>query len=143
MKQWEAIGMSRATWYRRGKPTEKTHQYIRHWSHTRQDTGETECVLEFSFNVPLREAAKAVGVSVRTLQRDRAAIRRQVAQEIRKRRASGQEMSADEIEGVWKALEDAKLRARVDEARDKKILEIVRKAEKRETSQKPDRASGK
>ena len=22
-KPWEAIGMSRATWYRRGKPTEK------------------------------------------------------------------------------------------------------------------------
>jgi len=44
-KPWEAIGMSRSTWYRHGKPASKPHR------------------------VTLEQAAKAINVSVRSLQR--------------------------------------------------------------------------
>jgi len=48
-RQWEAIGMSRATWYRHGKPLEKPEAKITQ-----------------------RELAQALNVSIRTVQRDEA-----------------------------------------------------------------------
>jgi uncharacterized protein YoaH (UPF0181 family) len=51
-KPWEAVGMSRATWYRKGKPTEKPKS-----------------------KVPQKQLAKTLGVSIRTIQRDAASLR--------------------------------------------------------------------
>src|SRR5262249_11273398 len=48
---WLALGMSRAAWYRHGKPSEKPHRF------TQQDI------------------AKILGVSLRTIQRDAAGTR--------------------------------------------------------------------
>ena len=57
-KPWEAVGMSRTVWYRRGKPTQKPEP--RRGPHA-----------------IIAEHAAELGVSVRTIQRDRAkAIRR-------------------------------------------------------------------
>src|SRR5262245_3686634 len=66
-KPWEAIGMSRATWYRLGKPTEKPAR-----------------------TAPLREMAEAFGVSLRTIQRDRVrTISEAIEAERRKAKAEG------------------------------------------------------
>jgi uncharacterized protein YoaH (UPF0181 family) len=52
-KPWEMAGMSRATWYRHGKPTEKPKRYSQ------------------------ADVAEILGVSVRTVQRDLASKRKQ------------------------------------------------------------------
>ena len=52
LKQWEAIGMSRASWYRHGKPSEKPDRRITQAS-----------------------IAKITGASLRTIQRDAANAR--------------------------------------------------------------------
>src|SRR5262245_17128917 len=52
-KPWEAIGMSRATWYRHGKPTEKPTRYTQ------------------------ADVAKILGISLRTTQRDLARARQE------------------------------------------------------------------
>ena len=51
MRPWEEFGMSRATWYRHGKPTEKPKRYTQ------------------------ADIAKVTGVSIRTVQRDAAGMR--------------------------------------------------------------------
>lgn len=52
LRQWEALGMSRATWYRLGKPTTKPEPRQTH-----------------------KDIAKSLGCSVRTVQRDLAELR--------------------------------------------------------------------
>ena len=117
VRRWEAVGMSRASWYRHGKPAEKpSRSYVRRLAYTRKDTGERALVYEFASWAPQREVAEELGVSVRTLQRDRAAIRRKVAQEIRKRRADGHEMSADQVEELLFSLADARIDPRLKAA---------------------------
>src|SRR5262245_50136833 len=79
---WEAIGMSRATWYRLGKPTQKPDR-----------------------KAPLREMAEAFGVSMRTIQRDRVrAIREAVQAEVRKADAEGRKPDQKAIDEHWLVL---------------------------------------
>lgn len=65
VRQWEAIGMSRASWYRHGKPTEKPHRNTQ------------------------KDLAKILGVSVRTIQRDRAEQRAEFVAKVRAYMAKG------------------------------------------------------
>jgi hypothetical protein len=65
-RPWEAIGMSRASWYRHGKPTEKPKRKTTH-----------------------ADIAKICGCSVRTIQRDRAQMLREVVEDARKFIAQG------------------------------------------------------
>ena len=53
LRQWEAIGMSRAGWYRYGKPTENPRLK----------------------RVTQKQLAKTLNVSIRTIQRDAASVR--------------------------------------------------------------------
>jgi hypothetical protein len=70
LRQWEVLGMSRATWYRRGQPTTKPEK-----------RGQ-------------RELAKELGISVRTLQRDRSAA---VDEALAAIRAEGREVSVETV----------------------------------------------
>ena len=63
---WLALGRSRATWYRRGKPSEKPQPRLRQ-----------------------KDIAEILGVSVRTVQRDRAAERAKFIAKMRAYMAKG------------------------------------------------------
>jgi uncharacterized protein YoaH (UPF0181 family) len=58
MRLWEMLGMSRAAWYRHGKPTEKPKRYSQ------------------------ADIARILGISVRTLQRDVASEREKNRQKV-------------------------------------------------------------
>ena len=72
-KPWDAIGVSRATWYRHGKPTQKPTR------------------------VTQEQMAKAFGVSVRTIQRDRALAIKRTLDKMRKAKAEGRELNVQEF----------------------------------------------
>jgi hypothetical protein len=94
LRRWEAIGMGRATWYRHGKPTTKPEPK---WTQ--------------------RQLAEALGVSIRTIQRDSAAVKWKVVEEIRKAKAAGREMDVAAVEAMLLSQTAANLRDRETEAR--------------------------
>ena len=89
LRPWEAIGMSRATWYRRGKPT------------TKQEPKQTQ-----------KDLAEAFGVSVRTIQRDRAIAGKKTIEEIRKAKAEGRELDVEAVQTIYLSQYAAKLQER-------------------------------
>jgi hypothetical protein len=75
VSRWEAVGMSRASWYRRGKPTAKPRPKITQ-----------------------KRMAEAFGVSLRTIQRDRAvALHKAFAEEGPKAEAEDRAINFNKI----------------------------------------------
>jgi hypothetical protein len=75
VRPWEAVGMSRASWYRHGKPTAKPTPTITQ-----------------------KRMAEAFGVSLRTIQRDRAvALHKAFAEEVPKAEAEDRAIDFDRI----------------------------------------------
>src|SRR5262249_13214044 len=73
VSRWEVIGMSRASWYRRGKPTARP-------------------------KITQKRMAGAFGVSLRTIQRDRAvALHKAFAEEVPKAEAEDRAIDFDKI----------------------------------------------
>ena len=93
VRQWEALGMSRATWYRRGKPTTKPQRALTQ-----------------------RAMAESLGVSLRTIQRDDAIIKRKVVADIREARAEGREIDHAWVNERWASHKAAMLRGRETKA---------------------------
>jgi hypothetical protein len=103
LRQWEVLGMSRATWYRHGKPDKKPEPRL-----TQAKTAE------------------ALGLSIRTVQRDRKAATLKVVEEMHKARAEGREVDVAWVQERWRSHFAAALRKRETAAHRDMLLALDR-----------------
>jgi hypothetical protein len=78
-KPWDAIGMSRAGWYRHGKPDAKTRR------------------------MTVKQIAAALGCGVRTIERDLAERRNEMREVVARLRALGCEVTPEIAVEIWQS----------------------------------------